>query len=278
MVVIATDLDRTLIPNGDEIYDNSLPLFKKIVNKNDFSLIYITGRNLGLVKKAIKKFDLPKPDYILTNVGTRIYYKSLFGFFKCDKKWFKIISKKTPCWDFDKIKDLLKDIKGLTLQENKKQDKFKLSFYVDIQKKDFVLKKVKEKLRDFKELKAVFSLDYPEKRGLLDILPDCTTKINALNYVIKNLEVEKSEVVCCGDSGNDISLLTSEYKAILVRNASEDLKKEVEQKKKNKHNLYIAKEQENLNGNYASGILQGLVYFNFISKKDLNIKNNSKNQ
>jgi hydroxymethylpyrimidine pyrophosphatase-like HAD family hydrolase len=46
MFVIATDLDRTLIPNGNQPYDKSMERFSKIVQDYDCPLIYVTGRDL----------------------------------------------------------------------------------------------------------------------------------------------------------------------------------------------------------------------------------------
>ena len=74
-MIIATDLDRTLLPNGKQPYDGSMGLFKEIVQDKEIVLTYVTGRNLSLVRKAIKKFDAPLPNYIIAQVGTKIYYR-----------------------------------------------------------------------------------------------------------------------------------------------------------------------------------------------------------
>lgn len=281
--IIATDLDRTLLPNGEEEYDNSLPLFNKIINDKKIPLVYVTGRNLKLVKKALKRFKIPFPNYLISNVGTRIYF-SKGNKFKCDKKWFKEIKEETPEWNIKKMRSFLKSVNGLKLQEKENQDKFKLSYYVELSKEKEVLKKVRDILRNLKNIGIIYSVDYPKPRGLLDILPACANKKGALDYVIEKMnknnsedkkQMDKKNVIFCGDSGNDLPLLTSKYKSILVRNSKKDVKEEAKKQNKNKKDLYIAssgKYIKHLNGNYVSGILQGLIYFNVIDKKDVSLK------
>lgn len=270
MVIIATDLDRTLIPNGDEKYDGTLPIFKKIIQRDNFKTVYITGRTLKQIKPAIHKYSLPWPHYILTNVGCRIYrFDKHKERFILDKNWFKEMKKNTPGWKVKKIKKILKNIDGLKIQEKSKQDKFKISYYVNLDKEENVLKEVKKQLKNFKGIQIIYSVDYPEPRGLLDIMPKKGSKKGALDYLIKQIKTKKEDTIYCGDSGNDVPLIVSGYKSILVRNAPANVKKQVKEKKRNKNKLYIAKKQKELNGNYVSGILQGLIYFKLITKKEV---------
>lgn len=270
MPVVATDLDRTLLPDGDEEYDRTLPVFKKIVKKDKFKLIYITGKTMKQIKKSINKYDIPWSDYILTNVGCRIYrFDRKKRKFKLDKNWFKVIKSYTPEWDKKEMKKSLKNIEGLKLQEKSKQDKFKLSYYVDLKQEEKVLKKVKNKLKKFKDIKIIYSIDYPKPRGLLDILTEKGHKKGALDYILDKININSKEVLYCGDSGNDLPLLTSKYDSVIVKNASENVKKEAKKKKPNKTKLYIAKKQKELNGNYVSGILQGLIHFNMVGEKEV---------
>ena len=266
--ILATDLDRTLIPNGKQKYDGSMDLFKKIIRKNNLKLVYITGRDIYLVKKAIKKHSLPIPDYVVGDVGASVFkFNKDVEKTKTDKGWTNIIDKKTPGWDVKEFKKSLRDLKGLKLQENSKQSEHKLSYYIDINKKNSILKEVEKRIKLLcSYVEIVYSEDYPEKRGLLDILPKIATKKGALEYLIKKLGIKKQEVVFSGDSGNDYSLLVSDHNAIIVKNASFELKRKVKKiRKKNKDldRLYIAKnnKKKGLNGNYVSGIIQGLDYF-----------------
>jgi hypothetical protein len=75
----------------------------------------------------------------------------------------------------------------------------------------------------------------------------------------------KSRVVFCGDSGNDLNVLTSEIQAVLVKNASEEVRCEaLESVVKNRRveTLYIAQGNfMGMNGNYTAGVLEGLTHF-----------------
>lgn len=270
MPIVSTDLDRTLLPDGDEEYDGTLPVFKKIVQKDKFKLIYITGRTLKQIKEAIYKYDIPWPDHILTNVGSRIYdFDRKKRKFNIDKNWFRMIKTCNPAWDKKEMKKSLKGIDGLKLQEKSKQDKFKLSYYVDLEKEEEVLKKVKKQLKGFRRIRTIYSVDYPEPRGLLDIMTKKGNKKGALDYVLDKMNASSKEVIYCGDSGNDLSLLTSKYNSVVVANSPENVKEEAKKKKPNKSKLYISKKQKELNGNYVSGILQGLIYFGMVGKKEV---------
>ena len=71
--------------------------------------------------------------------------------------------------------------------------------------------------------------------------------------------------VFAGDSGNDLTALTSGLKAILVRNAATEVKTEAQQRVTATgypERLYLAKGGfMGMNGNYAAGGLEGLVHF-----------------
>ena len=55
MKILATDLDRTLLPNGSWERDSeAISLFNELTEKNGVLVVYVTGRNLDLTENAIK--------------------------------------------------------------------------------------------------------------------------------------------------------------------------------------------------------------------------------
>jgi hydroxymethylpyrimidine pyrophosphatase-like HAD family hydrolase len=59
MKILATDLDRTLLPNGSwESDDKAISLFNDLTEKHDVLIVYVTGRNLALTENAIKEFGV----------------------------------------------------------------------------------------------------------------------------------------------------------------------------------------------------------------------------
>jgi len=264
MYIVASDLDRTLLPNGSYEYDGSMSIFRRIIQEENPILIYATGRTFDSVQKAINHFNLPNPNYIIAEVGTRIYYREQ-NRFKEDKEWLRIIKSTTSGWDIDQFKEQLADLNGLRLQETDKQNRFKLSYYVNNPPESglTIKNKASQRIKILcKHTTVVFSINEYDNVGYLDVLPHCTTKLGGMEYLRSSLGFKKNQVIYCGDSGNDLKPLTCGYKGIVVRNATNRVKKIVRtylsQNNLGEH-IYIAKGYKNLNGNYVSGNIEGLI-------------------
>ena len=111
----------------------------------------------------------------------------------------------------------------------------------------------------------IWSREDAEKRGLLDILPRRANKLEAIRFLTGMVELDESRVVFAGDSGNDLEPLTSGLKAILVKNAASDVHQAVMDhlSREGKTDcLYRAKGGfGGMNGNYAAGVVEGVVHF-----------------
>ncbi len=80
-LLVCTDLDRTLLPNGREPESpGARKWFKKLAALPDVTLAYVTGRDQQLVRDAIREYDLPIPHFVLADVGSSIYVCS-------DREW-----------------------------------------------------------------------------------------------------------------------------------------------------------------------------------------------
>ncbi|RMD67438.1 HAD-IIB family hydrolase [Candidatus Pacearchaeota archaeon] len=277
MNVIATDLDRTLIPNGSHRQTkNAMSLFKKLIKKNKTTLIFVTGRNERLLRDGIARYSLPTPKFAVALVGTLVY-KFENGKLKEDASWKAVLAKEWRNLTRKDIARVLSGIKGIKQQELSKLNDFKQSYYVPLSiKPSSLLSKVRAKLRA-KKIKAtlIYSVDVNRKIGLLDVMPPSGNKQAALEHVLKKIfktqRKEKNKVMFAGDSGNDIHALTSGYFGVLVKNASPSVKEkllEIAKKKKLKGRVYIAKGNfvephsgKLLNGNYVSGIIEGAYRF-----------------
>jgi hypothetical protein len=100
---------------------------------------------------------------------------------------------------------------------------------------------------------------------LLDILPGNAGKREAIEFLMAQLGFENKEVIFAGDSGNDISVMASPIQAVLVANASDEVKQAARQQAEANgcgNQLYLAQGNfHGLNGNYSSGILEGVVHY-----------------
>jgi sucrose-6-phosphatase len=264
MRILATDLDRTLLPNGPWPKDsNAIAMFNELTHRNDVVVVYITGRNLNLTEKAIAEYGVRYPDILCADVGSTIReYKNGSWFF--DDKWAAHIERSCPRWDTALIRGALFGIAGLRQQEKEHLGAFKQSYYVDKDKTDYVLNEVEPLIKGRFDEVTIYSYDLAKGVGLLDILPRSATKQTALEYISEKFSTPPAEVIFCGDSGNDIFPLTAGFAGVLVRNADDQLVACVREAQQNNRNMQIYFARGNfrgLSGYYTSGVIEGAYYY-----------------
>ncbi|ESQ17507.1 MAG: hypothetical protein N838_00110 [Thiohalocapsa sp. PB-PSB1] len=266
-LLICTDLDRTLLPNGEQPESpQARTWFQRLVGLPEVQLAYVTGRDQGLVREAIQKYQLPIPDFVLADVGVSIYLCNGESW-TASSDWEAHIAED---WHGAKREDLtllLDDLAMLRLQEPEKQKHFKLSYYAPMDLGDEQFLSMLRKRFDDKGIAVslIWSLDEAENVGLLDILPSRASKRHAIEFLIQNQGFTLDNTVFSGDSGNDLPVLVSPISSILVRNSSTDVQQEALQMAKKlgtEQSLYIAQGGfEGTNGNYASGIMEGVCHY-----------------
>ena len=268
MRILATDMDRTLLPNGHwEADDNAIELFNELTRANDVLVVYVTGRNLALTEAAVAEFNVRPPDILIGDVGTSIR-KHEAGEWHFDEGWIAHVRKVSPRWDAEAIKTAVADISGLLEQEAEHQNPFKQSYYADHSRQEELLAAINERVQGRYDEVIVYSYDSMDDKGLVDFLPDSATKQTALEYVAKEFGCEPGDVVFCGDSGNDIFPLTAGFSGVLVRNADEQLVENVQEAMAKNPDLRVYFAQGNfrgLNGNYTSGVIEGAYHYGLFS-------------
>ncbi len=266
-LMICTDLDRTLIPNGTQSESNHVrKLFKAFVDEFEPLLVYVTGRDKELVDSAIQHYQLPIPNYLIADVGASIYQSK-------NKQWLPVISWSDTIsehWqgkDYYQIHQILKGFNELRLQETSTQKKHKLSYFIPLYIDHLALMEKMQHLLKEQGIYSnlIYSVEEQKGIGLLDVLPINADKLKAIEFLIQQLKFNPNNTLFSGDSGNDLSVLSSPLQAVLVANASIEVKKQAtDLAKKNKleNQLYIAKgDFFGMNGNYSAGILEGVEYF-----------------
>jgi sucrose-6F-phosphate phosphohydrolase len=264
MKILATDLDRTLLPNGHWQADsNAIELFNDLTNEHDVLVVYVTGRNLALTENAIREYGVRYPDVLCGDVGTSIR-KYRDGEWSFDEGWVAHVKRASPRWDATAIRAAVAGIDGLQEQESEHLNQFKQSYYVDHDRNAEILKQIDELVTGRFDEVIVYSFDSQNGKGLLDFLPASATKQTALEYVAEEFGAAKQDVVFCGDSGNDIFPLTAGFCGVLVRNADEQLVENVKQAMHDNPDLkvYFAKgDFKGLQGYYTSGVIEGAYHY-----------------
>jgi sucrose-6F-phosphate phosphohydrolase len=260
-------MDRTILPNGTEDESPGVRyVLRHLVEQPEIQLAYVSGRDKHLIQEAISKYDLPLPDYAVGDVGTTIY-EVINGNWHPWESWFKEISKDWNGLESEHLAGFLKGFDDLKLQESEKQNRFKLSYYAD---ENTDGRHLVDQMQDHLSKKGlrsriIWSVDEQRHLGLVDILPQRASKLHAIQYLMDRKGYLKSNVVFCGDSGNDLNVLTSDIHSVLVKNASDDVRREaMESVSKNgrAETLYVAKGNfMGMNGNYAAGVIEGLAHF-----------------
>ena len=266
-ILLCCDLDRTLLPNGSqEESPQARPLLRILAQRPELSLAYVSGRDQSLLKEAIQDYDLPSPDYAIGDVGTTAYevHDQVWHPWKA---WTEEI---TPDWagrTHDELAALFQDIDTLTLQGPEKQNLYKLSYYApeDIDRDALLAEMDARLIKIGVSASLIWSIDEARHIGLLDVLPQRATKYHAIRFLMASKGFNEGNTVFAGDSGNDLPALTSGLQAVLVCNARRDVREEALHKVREKgipECLYIAHgDFLDMNGNYAAGVLEGLVHF-----------------
>jgi len=261
-LLICTDLDRTLIPNGSQPESpDARQRFSRFVNRKQITLAYVSGRHRQLIEQAIKEYQLPMPDYAIADVGSTIY-RIEQGTWHPWQAWSDEIGGDWQGLSREKMHALLSDIDALKLQEVEKQNIHKLSYYLPLQHdQQGIIDAIQARLHA-KNVQAnvIWSVDELKGVGLLDILPAGANKLHAIRFLMQQKGYDESETIFAGDSGNDLDVLLSPVQSVLVANADDEVRRAVEGA--SAATLYLASGALlNMNGNYSAGILEGVAHY-----------------
>ncbi|KAG0601335.1 hypothetical protein M758_11G102400 [Ceratodon purpureus] len=249
-LMIVSDLDNTMVDHKDKNYTSLLrfgALWQADYN-HDSLLVYSTGRSPALYAELRSEVPLITPGITIMSVGTEIRYGDTMA---PDLGWEEELNQG---WDRDAIVEEGKKL-DLKFQVESEQRPHKVSFYVEKDKAEEVIKTLTEK---FKERQLNAKIIY--SGGLdLDVLPTGAGKGQALAYLMKKLKAEgraPGHTLVCGDSGNDAELFTvPDVYGVIVGNAMEELLKWHSEHSGDKSHIYLAKER------CAAGILEAMQHF-----------------
>lgn len=268
--ILATDLDGTLIPLDGEMQNEiDLQKLKSALRQHEIEIIFVTGRHIESVQHAINEKGLPVPEFIIADVGSSIYRRQA-----CQSDHDN--SAAPPIWQplpeyrqsLDAIMsepqraaifETVSQFQEVTPQEDEKQGRHKISFYVDAEKLKSVNDLICSSLEASKlPFSIISSVDPFNGDGLIDVLPPQVTKSFALKWLIDFKSLTHQDVVFAGDSGNDYAAMVGGFNTIVVGNAPKPLKEKVAQhfNQQNSNTKLITP-----SGRATSGVLQGVEAF-----------------
>lgn len=266
-LLLCTDLDRTLLPNGDQPEsEGARAMLSRVLRQPGISLAYVSGRHLALIEQSIREYDLPQPDWIIADVGSSIHVRAGHGWSLLEA-WSRYIAVDWQGCSVAQLRGLLGGCPGLVPQPEDRQNAHKLSFFhsphADLPALTSAIHACLEPLAIATTL--IFSTDEPAGVGLLDVLPQRAGKLHAVEFLMREQGFSADQTLFAGDSGNDLCVLTSSLPAVLVANAHPDVAERAMREAARKgmsEFLYLAKGGFlGMNGNYSAGILEGIGHF-----------------
>lgn len=267
VLLLCSDLDGTLIPDGRAPESpRARSLFRQLAEHPGICLAYATGRDPALVERALEETGLPEPRLLLGDVGSSIYLRADGRWLLVEDYWAHIAADWRGQLGAD-VLGLLQDIAGLSPQEPAKQAPFKASFYAapgtDARA---VVAEVRVRLdRQALRSSVIWSVDADGRTGLLDVLPARADKRQAILFLRDWLKAPPGRTLFAGDSGNDLAVLGTEMPSVLVGNAEPSVRAAAVAAARAagyQDRLYLARGgYRGMNGNYAGGVLEGVVHF-----------------
>ena len=236
--MLVCDIDNTLL--GDS---RSLGAFCDWHAGEDGVLFGIaTGRSFHSAQSILAREGAPHPAFIIGSVGTEIYrYDSAARRYRFDTDWERRIA---AGWRRDAIRDLIAEQGDLRRQGPLEQHRLKLSYFIDDQRDAAAA------ITDLLSRHGFNAQVIGSHGRYLDILPAGASKGSAVAYMRETLGLAEDAVIVAGDSGNDVEMLASSPKAIIVGNCSDGL----DRLPQLRHG-YRAK------ATHAAGILEGIAHF-----------------
>jgi sucrose-phosphate synthase len=245
--LLVCDIDNTLIGDREALAELLVWLD---AHRDRVAFGVATGRVLERTLTVLEEWNVPRPDVLITAVGSEIHYghPDLVE----DRNWKRTIDFR---WDPVSLRECLAEIPGIRLQPEQDQREFKLSYFVD----SYEWPGARELRRRLKEHNVAASLIYSHHE-FLDLLPVRASKGRAIHYLARRWGFEMDEVLVAGDSGNDADMLRSGALGVVVSNHSSELRY-----LRGRDRIYFTKWP------YAHGILEGIDRHRFLPEDQLTL-------
>ncbi len=200
-LVLATDLDGTFLGGTEE---HCRALYAHLRARDDVMLVFVTGRDIDFIAELIQSPGMPRPHYIIGDIGTSIYD---------GKKLEPVAELEAPIaakWNGAnaRVVELLKSEPGLRLQDT--PFRYRVSYDYDPETlSPETVAKVEA---------AGFDCLLSANR-YFDVLPKGISKGPTLVRLVEALNLDPESVLVAGDTMNDLSLFQTGFKGVAVGNS-----------------------------------------------------------
>lgn len=236
--VLATDLDGTFLGGSEE---DRARFYRWIENNRDrVGLIFVTGRDPGHVTQITRKEGVPRPDYVVGDVGTTI---AEMGRDYLLSPIAQLEDEIAESWGdaSAKVQAALHRFPGLRLQST--GFRYRMSYDMD------------PAVFDPAAVDAITDLGLDalvSDNRYFDVLPKGVSKGPSLLRLLAHLEVENKRTLVAGDTLNDLSMLELGLPAVAVGGSEPALTEKLQ----GKEHVHIAK------GVGVAGIAEAILHHN----------------
>ncbi|HQQ76171.1 MAG TPA: HAD family hydrolase [Thermoanaerobaculia bacterium] len=238
--VLVTDIDDTLLGDRESLHE----LLEWLrLRAPDVAFGIATGRTLPMALAILGEWGVPRPDLLVTSVGTEIHYGPSR---MRDLAWTRHIR---PLWRRASLADALSGLPGMTPQPAMKQGEFKLSYDIDPARL-WPLERLQGHLR----ARGLHARLIRSQDRFLDVLPVRASKGLAIRHLAYRLGLPLERFLVAGDSGNDVEMLLGDTLGVVVGNHKPELKV-----LEGLDRVYFAR------ASFAGGILEGIRHYGFAS-------------
>jgi sucrose-phosphate synthase len=235
-----TDIDQNLMTE-----DGSLETLSALLRDNSRRMVFgvATGRSLESALKILRRRGIPRPDVLISSLGTEIHYAPGLNH---DEVWARHVD---HLWNRLELTRILGEIPGLTPQPAQEQGVFKLSYLYDADIAPGVEEIRKLMHREEQSVNVFLSFG-----RFLDVVPVRASKGYALRWFADQREVPLEHVLAAGGSGADEDMMRGNTLAVVVANRHHEELSGL----RNVNQIYFAKRPG------AGGILEAVDHYDFL--------------
>jgi len=202
-MLLATDLDGTFLGGTSEDKEK---LYSLLQRQKEIQLVFVTGRGIRSVLSLLEDNVLPRPEYIICDVGATVTHLPTLTAVE------PVQSGIAARWPGEQVRETLKAVRGLLHQEAHQQ--YRCSYYYDNS----------TDIDSAREIAASLQCDMVLSAGkYLDILPAGVNKGFTLKQLLEVLALPHQKVLVAGDSMNDYSMYETGFKGVVVGDSEPEL-------------------------------------------------------